>query len=179
MPIWYYLAPALAKPVFFMAGEAVSTAFHWALGYERMETKGVLSTSLRVVLAHNAQFQSGRLAPMVDYRLLGYGIVIFWALLLASSPCHWARKLLTGSAVMLPVQAVNVGLQWCNDAFNRAGDEVFAQTGLPRWVADAVAFLYHFNLFIFTALAPVLLWLLLNREFLTKLYAQADATDPM
>ena len=49
------------------------------------------------------------------------------------------------------------------------------QTGLPGWVADVVAFLYHFNLFIFTALAPVMLWLLLDREFLAKLHAQARA----
>ena len=78
-------------------------------------------------------------------------------------------------AIMLPVQALNVVLQWCNDVFNRAGPEAFAQTGMPGFVADAVAFLYHFNLFIFTALAPVLLWLLLDREFLAKLVEQARA----
>ena len=76
---------------------------------------------------------------------------------------------------MLPIQAINVIVQWCNDALNRAGAEVFAQTGLPGWVADVVAFLYHFNLFIFTALAPVMLWLLLDRAFLANLHAQAKA----
>jgi hypothetical protein len=101
--------------------------------------------------------------------------VILWALLLASFPRGWVRKLFIGSVAMLPIQAVNVALQWCNDALNRAGREVFVQTGLPGWVADVVAFLYHFNLFIFTALAPVMLWLLLDREFLAKLHAQARA----
>lgn len=175
MPVWYYLAPMFAKPVFFMAGDTASAVFNWALSYERKETTGVLNTTLKVVSVQGGQIKSGKLAPIVDYRLLGYGIVIFWALLLASFPRHWGRKLLIGSVVMLPVQAINVALQWCNDAFNRAGREVFAQTGLPGWVADVVAFLYHFNLFIFTALAPVMLWLLLDREFLAKLHAQARA----
>nr|WP_296021453.1 exosortase H-associated membrane protein [uncultured Acidovorax sp.] len=175
MPLWYYLAPQLAAPVFYMAGEVMSSVFQWALSYTRQEATGVLKTTLKVVSAHNGQFRTGQLAPAVDYRLLGYGIVILWALLLASFPRGWGRKLLLGSLAMLPIQAINVIVQWCNDALNRAGAEVFAQTGLPGWMADVVAFLYHFNLFIFTALAPVMLWLLLDRAFLANLHAQAKA----
>ena len=122
---------------------------------------------------------SNSLLPMI-YRYSAVwgaheGSLLMWALVLASFPRHWGRKLLIGSLAMLPIQALNVALQWCNDVFNRAGPEVFVQTGLPGWVADVVAFLYHFNLFIFTALAPVMLWLLLDREFLAKLHAQARA----
>jgi len=175
MPVWYYLSAQFAQPVFFLAGEAMSSVFHWALSYTRQETTGVLNTTLKVVTTHTGQFRTGQLAPAVDYRLLGYGIVILWALLLASFPRGWGRKLLIGSAAMVPVQALNVMVQWCNDAFNRAGAEVFAQTGLPGWLADVVAFLYHFNLFVFTALAPVMLWLLLDRAFLATLHAQARA----
>ena len=175
MPVWYYLAPQFAAPVFFMAGELMSSVCQWALSYSRQEATGVLKTTLKVVSTHNGQFRTGQLAPAVDYRLLGYGIVILWALLLASFPRGWGRKLLLGSLAMLPIQAINVIVQWCNDALNRAGAEVFAQTGLPGWVADVVAFLYHFNLFIFTALAPVMLWLLLDRAFLANLHAQAKA----
>lgn len=175
MPLWYYLSVQFAAPVFFMAGEVVSAVFHWALSYTQTGTTGVLKTTLKVVTTHNGQYRSGMLAPAVDYRLLGYGIVIFWALVLASFPRGWVRKLLIGSVLMLPIQALNVAVQWFNDAFNRAGAEVFAQTGLPTLAADAVAFLYHFNLFIFTALAPVMLWLLLDREFLARLHAQARA----
>ena len=175
MPLWYYLSAQFSVPVFFMAGEAASSLFDWALSYTRNETVGVLNTTLKVVSVQNGQFRSGKLAPMVDYRMLGYGIVILWALLLASFPRHWGRKLLIGSLAMLPVQALNVAVQWCNDVLNRAGPEVFVQTGSPQWVADVVAFLYHFNLFIFTALAPVLLWLWLDREYLAKLREQARA----
>lgn len=175
MPVWYYFAPQLAKPVFFMAGEGITAVFQWAQSYDTNDSVGILNTALKVVSVQNGQFRSGKLAPMVDYRLWGYGIVIFWALLMASFPRGWGRKLLMGSVVMLPIQAVNVGLQWCNDVFNRAGPEVLAQTRAPEWIADVVAFFYHFNLFIFTALAPVLLWLWLDRAFLAGLHAQARA----
>ena len=86
MPVWYYFSSVLAAPVFFLAGESASAVFHWALSYERKETVGVLRTVLKVVSVQDGQFKSGKLAPLVDYRLLGYGIVIFWALLLASLP---------------------------------------------------------------------------------------------
>lgn len=175
MPLWYYLAPFIAKPVLLMAGEATSASFRWATGYDINNTTGVLNTALKMVSVQNGQLRLGKLAPAADYRMLGYGIVIFWALLLASFPRNWLPRLLIGSVAMLVIQALNVSLQWCNDVFNRAGAEVFAQTGLPGWAADVVAFMYHFNLFIFTALAPVMLWLLLDREFLAKLHAQARA----
>ena len=175
MPLWYYFAAAFAAPVFSIAGETVSAVFPWALSHERTDTTAVLRTVLKVVSVQDGQFRTGKLAPLVDYRLIGYGIVIFWALLLASRPRGWGRKLLVGSLAMLVIQAVNVALQWCNDVFNRAGREVFVQTGLPGWVADLVAFLYHFNLFIFTALAPVMLWLWLDRAFLEKLHSEARA----
>lgn len=177
MPVWCYFASQFAAPVFFMAGETASAVFYWVQDYHTTESVGVLNTSLKAVSVHNGQFRSGQLAPMVDYRLWGYGMVIFWALLLASFPKGWARKLLIGSLIMLPIQALNVGLHWCNDIFNRAGPEVFAQTRLPGWMADVVAFLYHFNLFIFAALAPVMVWLWLDRAFLSKLHEQAPAAS--
>ncbi|AOG21683.1 hypothetical protein BSY15_3629 [Acidovorax sp. RAC01] len=175
MPLWYYLAAQFAAPVFFIAGEAFTAVFRWAQGYESKGSIGVLNTSLKVLSVQGSQVRSGTLAPAVDYRLWGYGMVIFWALLVASRPRGWGLKLLTGTAVMLPVQAISVGLQWSHDVFNRAGADVFVQTRLPGWWADVVAFLYHFNLFIFAALAPVVVWLWLDRSFVAQWRAIAAA----
>lgn len=172
MPLWYYFSPALSAPVFYLAGEASYLVFPWALGYERNGTSGILHTTLKVYSQVGGQFKAGKLAPLVDYRMLGYGIVMFWAMMLASRPPAWGRKLLLGSLAIVPIQALCVCLQWFNDVFNRSGPDVFAQTGLPRWVADMVAFGYHFNLFIFTALAPVMVWLLMNRAFLARLWSE-------
>ena len=93
MPLWYYLAPQLAAPVFYMAGEVMSSVFQWALSYTRQEATGVLKTTLKVVSTHNGQFRTGQLAPAVDYRLLGYGIVILWPRFRAAggASCSWGR----------------------------------------------------------------------------------------
>ncbi len=177
MPLWYYLAPTLSAPVFYMAGEACSALFHWALGYQRTETMGVLQTSIKVFSQYQGQARLGALAPTADYRMQGYGMVILWSLLLASRPKAWVRKLLLGSVAMLVLQAVAVGLQWLNDVLYRAGPEALAQTGLPAWVAEVVAFGFHFNLFIFTALLPILLWMVLSKDFVRGFWAGLVGKD--
>lgn len=171
MPPWYYLAPILSVPVFYMAGEACSSIFQWALGYERVGASGVLQTSIKVFSQHQGQIRMGALAPVADYRLQGYGMVMLWSLLLASRPPALLRKLLLGSAGMLVLQAVAVSLQWLNDVLNRAGHEALAQTRLPGWVAEVVAFGFHFNLFIFTALLPILIWMALSKNFVSSFWA--------
>lgn len=172
MPLWYYIAPMLAAPVFYAAGESWFALFNWVAGYQRTGTTATLVTHLVIYTQKGGAMVAGKLAPIVDYRLQGYGLVMFWSLMLASRPRGWGWKLLLGSVVMLAVQAVGVSLQWFNDVLNRAGPEVVAQTGLPGWLADLVAFGYHFNLFIFTALVPVLLWFAMNRDFLRRLWSQ-------
>ncbi|RZJ61240.1 MAG: hypothetical protein EON49_06005 [Acidovorax sp.] len=178
MPIWYYLASYFAAPVFYIAGSVFETLFHWVQGYERQEASGVLMTALKVASHHEGQLKVGRLAPAVDYRMVGYGIVIFWAVSLASYAKGGFGRLLLGSLAMLLIQAASVCLQWFNDIANRAGPEVLAQSRIPQWLADAAAFGYHFNLFIFTALAPVMLWLLMNRAFLDKLWTDMRRPQP-
>lgn len=175
MPVWYYFSAQFAAPVFLMAGEAFTGLFRWVQGYETREALGILNTTLKVMSVQAGQVKTGLLAPTVDYRMWGYGMVILWALLLASRPRRWGWKLLAGTLVMLPVQAFSVALQWSHDVFNRAGADVFVQTRLPAWWADVVAFLYHFNLFIVAALAPVVVWLWLDRSFLAQWYALAVA----
>ena len=131
-----------------------------------------LKTSLgRINSQYQGQTRMGALAPVADYRLQGYGMVMLWSLLLASRPPALLRKLLLGSAVMLVLQAFAVSLQWLNDVLNRAGHEALAQTLLPGWVAEVVAFGFHFNLFIFTALLPILIWMLLSKNFVSSFWA--------
>jgi len=170
MPLWYYLAPMFSVPVFYMAGEVCSTIFHWALGYERTGASGVLQTSVKIFSQHQGQTRLGSLAPVVDYRLQGYGMVMLWSLLLASRPPALVRKLLLGSTIMLVLQSLAVIVQWLNDVLNRAGHEALEQTRLPAWLAEVVAFGFHFNLFIFTALLPILIWMALNKDFVQKFW---------
>lgn len=170
MPLWYYIAPILSVPVFYMAGEGCASIFHWVLGYERTGTSGVLQTSVKIFSQYQSHTRFGSLAPVVDYRLHGYGMVMLWSLLLASRPPALAWKLLLGSTLMLLLQSLAVSMQWLNDVLNRAGHEALAQTKLPAWVAEVVAFGFHFNLFIFAALLPIIIWMGLSKDFLRKFW---------
>ena len=143
-----------------------------------MDTQATLLTSLQFIAAPG-QGRSGALAPVADYRLHGYGLVLLWAMLLASRPSALLRKLLLGTVAMLVLVSVAVALQWLNDVFNRSGAHVLAQTRAPAWLVEAVAFGFHFHLFIFTALAPVLLWVLMNRAFVQALWSQATNMPPL
>ena len=112
MPVWYFfLAPWLAEPVFLLAGTVVSDAFHWVVTYRLTDTRATLLTSLQVI-AEQGQGRSGALAPVADYRVHGYGLVLLWAMLLASRPPALLRKLLLGTVVMLVFASVGVALQW-------------------------------------------------------------------
>lgn len=166
MPLWYLLAPWLSVPVFYLAGEACSNWFHWVVQYERTAATGMLTTDLRVVAASGAR--AGVLAPVVDYRLQGYGVVMLWSMLLASRPVRLWGKLLWGTAAITVLQAVGVGVDWLNAVVNRSGLDVLARTRVPDWFAEAIAFYFHFNLFVLTSLAPVLLWALMHREFVVR-----------
>lgn len=169
MPLWYYLASWLSTPVIYLAGEVCSTLFHWVVRYEHIGASGMLVTDLRVIAGHGLA-QPGWLAPVADFRLHGYGMVMLWSMLLASRPARLWGKLALGTGVMWILQAVGVCIQWLNDVLNQSGPGVLAQVSPPAWAAEVVAFCFHFNLFIFTALAPVLLWLTMNRPFVRALW---------
>lgn len=172
MPAWYYMAPWLSAPVFYLAGESCSTLFRWVVTYERTNSVGMLITDLRVVVGQGLA-QAGLLAPVVDYRLQGYGTPMLWAMLFASRPVALWRKLVLGTAVLWILQAVGVSAHWLNDVLNRSGPEVLARTSVHAWGAEMVAFYFHFNLFILTALAPIILWVFMNRQFVSTLRSGA------
>lgn len=172
MPMWYCLAPWISAPVFYLAGEICSTLFHWVVKYERTASLGILITDLRVLVGQGLS-PAGVLAPVVDYRLQGYGMAMLWALLLASRPVGLWRKLVLGTGAIVILQAVGVSIHWLNDVLNRSGPEVLARTRVPAWGAEMVAFYFHFNLFVLTALAPVLLWLGMNRQFVSALRGES------
>lgn len=170
MPVWYVASAYLAKPVIEGAGWVLHALFDWVKGVQTDGTLGTLYTHLKTsVTLPNSSIRVGQLAPKLDYRVSGYSLVIFWALLLASFPTQWWQKLLAGTMVMLVIQVSSLCIQWLNDVFNRASQEVALQVMPSKLAMETVAFLFHFNIYILTPLAPVLLWLALDRDFLTAL----------
>lgn len=169
---WYYLSPYLAAPVVTAAGELMQLTFGWVKGYERHGTVGTLLTSLYVFVPQNGQLVLADLAPEVNYRTYGYGLALLWALLIASHTRRMAYKMALGTVILVPSQAISMCFRWLREALLTAGTEVWQQTGLPRWVAEVIAYGYQFGFLMLTPLVPVLLWLVLDRAFVRQLWME-------
>ena len=176
---WYFLAPYLATPVIAAAGELMQWLFRWVAGVEQHATVGTLLTSLNVLVPQGGRLVVAQLSPEVDYRTFGYGLALFYALMLASWPQGLARKLLLGTCLLVPSQVVSMCFRWLRDALLVSGPEVLAQTGLPRWALEVIAYGYQFGFLMLTPLVPVLLWLALDRRFVQQLWVEMSLAGAM
>ena len=68
---------------------------------------------------------------------------------------------------------ISMSFRWLREALLTSGNEVWAQTGLPRWVAEVIAYGYQFGFLMLTPLMPVLLWALLDQRFVRQVWAEA------
>lgn len=170
---WYYLAPYLAVPVIAAAGELMQLTFGWATGYEQHDTVGTLLTTLRVFVSHNGRMVVADMAPEVDYRTYGYGLVLFWALLLASRSERMWAKMALGTVILAPSQAISMCFRWLKEALLTTGPAVWRQAGLPDWTVEVIAYGYQFGFLMLTPLMPVLLWAVLDKRFVRQVWAEA------
>lgn len=169
---WYYLSPYIAIPVVAVAGELMQFTFGWVKGHEQHGTVGTLITSLHVFVPQNGRLEIADMAPEVNYRTYGYGLALLWALLIASHTQHMAYKMALGTLILVPSQALSMCFRWLREALLTAGIDVWQQTGLPRWVAEVIAYGYQFGFLMLTPLMPVLLWLVLDRAFVRQLWIE-------
>lgn len=176
---WYYLAPWLAVPVIAAAGELMQLTFGWATGYEQHGTVGTLLTTLHVFVPHNASLVAADVTPEVNYRTYGYGLALFWALLLASRSERLWAKMALGTVILVPSQAISMCFRWLKDALLTTGPAVWQQTGLPGWAVEVIAYGYQFGFLMLTPLMPVLLWAVLDQRFVRQVWAEAVLTGAL
>lgn len=171
MPLWYQISAFIARPVIEMAGQLMALGFDWVKGVQVDGNLGVLRTKLNTVVTMPGGLKGlGELAPKLDYRMAGYSLVLLWALLIASWPHRLWLKLPIGTALLLPIQALSLCFVWLQQVFFTAGADVLQQAAPTPWLREVVAFTFHFNLYMLTPLAPVLIWFALDRAFATNLW---------
>lgn len=169
---WYFLSPFLAAPVISVAGQLMDSNFLWVDGYERQETVGTLLTTLNVAVNQNGRLVVGQLSPEVNYRTFGYGLVLFWALLIASRPKGMWLKMALGTLILVPSQVFSMCFRWLREALLINGAEVVRQAGVHRWMLEIIAYFDQLGFLVITPLMPILLWLILDREFINKLWME-------
>ena len=94
---WYFLAEWLAAPALELAGGLMHFVFPtWAEGVQRSGTVGALITRVGVYIPQQGQMLLADMTPEVNFLKYGYGVVLLWAMLLASRPPKWLLKIAIG-----------------------------------------------------------------------------------
>jgi hypothetical protein len=144
----------------------------WAEGVQRTGTVGVLLTRVGVYIPQQGQMLLADMTPEVNFLKYGYGVVLLWAMLLASRPHKWLLKIAIGTVVLIPVQAMSLCFHWLRDIAFQGGPKAQMTTHIVGWQLEAIAFAYQFSFLVLTPLAPVIIWLLLDKDFLKQLWVQ-------
>jgi hypothetical protein len=170
---WYYMANGLAAPAIELAGSLMHFFYPtWAEGVQRTGTVGVLLTRVGVYIPQQGQMLLADMTPEVNFLKYGYAVVLLWAMLLASRPPKWLIKIAIGTVVLVPVQAMSLCFHWLRDIAFQGGPKAQMTTHIVGWQLEAIAFAYQFSFLVLTPLAPVIIWLLLDKDFLKQLWVQ-------
>ena len=173
LPLWYWAAQWFAAPAIWLAGTVMKTAFSWVDSWSQEGVTAVLHTLVQVRVPGAQGDRLGELAPEASYPTYGYGLVLLWAMLLASRTERWWLKGLVGSLLLIPVQAWGICFQWLRDVVILSGPSGAAYLQYPRWVNDVVAYGYQFGFLMLTPVAPIMLWLMFNKRFVAALWLEA------
>lgn len=118
--------------------------------------------------------QSGRMGEVTleaDPGRYAYGLPIFWALLLAAWITHRRSgrlgRALLGYVLLLPVQAFSLVMYlWMQLA--GAAQYKARLLFIDQWQLEAIVYGYQLGVLVLPTLAPVLVWLLLDRQFFNE-----------
>ncbi|MDR2155059.1 MAG: hypothetical protein LBE78_08555 [Burkholderiaceae bacterium] len=174
LPAWYWAARWLAVPPIWLAGTVMKALFGWVDGFEQHGVTAVLNTLVQVRMqGPRGADVLGELAPEVNYPTYGYGLVLLWAMLLASRTERWWLKGLIGSLLLIPAQAWGICFQWLRDVVLLSGPNGAAYLNYSVWTRNAVAYGYQFGFLMLTPVAPIMLWLAFNKRFVVALWLEA------
>ena len=117
----------------------------------------------------------GRLAEATveaDPARYAYGLPIFLALLLAARGPGRLVRALAGYLLLLPVQAFSLGFYLLMQLvlFAQASTRVLR---VSQWQIEAIVYGYQLGALVLPTLAPILLWLWLDRRFVERVLVRA------
>jgi len=127
---------------------------------------GLLQVDTRVLVTMPEQEQGSGMAELIaeaNPAHFAYGLPLFLALLLASRSQHFFRRSLTGYVILLIPQTFSLVFDILKQIMVSAGNP--AALGITRWQMEGIALGYQFGSLLLPTLAPVILWLWLDRAF--------------
>jgi hypothetical protein len=173
---WRPVAGTLAAPAAWLAATTMRTLFpDWVRsakgGAGRLEVETRLTvrpTPQQMADAKRAgqEVPEGAVAEVVletDPSLPGYGLPILLALLLAARGKRLILRALLGAACLVPFQAYCLVTELLKQAAITSG--AAAQTGFSALQINLIAYAYQLGALLVPTLAPILIWVWLDRAF--------------
>ena len=164
--IWYEARYLLILPVHLLSSGVVDYLLpDWAEKVVQHGTILSLNTSLQVDhVAGAGPNQIALLTPAVNSMIYAYGWPLLMALITASTRQWMIPKRLLATLILLPFEVAGITLDW----LKQVGIEANSLTLTPLQ-ANLIALGYQMFYLIFPALAPVLIWLSMERKFVASL----------
>jgi hypothetical protein len=173
--LWAPVADWTMRPAASTAYFALKTAFPWWVRSGKYEGDSFELETRVQVPAQNAP--PGTVAILIaDAKPAhyGFGLPMLLALLLSSGSRRLVRNMSIGVVCLIPFQAFGIFFDLLKQVAITAGRDATAQIGLVRWQLDVVGLLYQLGVLLIPALTPVVIWLFLERPFLTALIADGQ-----
>ena len=169
MTFWYWARETVVWLPAKLSGELLATLFpSWSNGHVLHGTQLQLLTTI--------VSDTGLLSFRIDVLKFCYGLPLLAALLLASRARGLWWKLPAGALSLLPLQMWGVCF-YLLLVVSDAGQAAFLRTGFTQLNLNAFVIAYQLGYLLMPSLGPVVVWLYLERSFVTKL-TQKDLLSP-
>lgn len=176
--IWYVTAAFHLAPVTLLAGKLVNLIAPDSLMWLKLDGHTL------VIASNFGRDASGAVvSPPVDENVLGfhanpliysYSLPLLAALMLATPGRDRWMNLLWGTLLLLPTELFSMVFSVLKTLTFDVGAAFQAQQGLGQNGVDLIAMGYQIGTLLLPMIAPLVIWVALNRDFITRLAPQLE-----
>src|SRR5690554_3123651 len=181
--IWFTAATLLVLPVHYLA-EWILTSWQPDLFNGISQSRFVLTVETLIFPQQQFAGQEDKLAVLdvtVNPMIYGYGLAVFSGLTISVPVLSYKKKILhilVAYLVTCLIQTNGVFWETCKSLLFSGGDAFVAidATGINH---NLVAAMYQMSYLIIPAVVPIVLWIVLNRQFIEQLIAwrETESSD--
>ncbi|MFD2300077.1 exosortase H-associated membrane protein [Paracidovorax citrulli] len=164
---WTRVSPWTSYPVGLVAGAALErTASGWVREARLAPGRLEVDTSVAIATPQTGN-QPVEITLESDPGRYAYGLPIFLALLLAARGPGRTVRALAGYALLLPLQAFSLCMQLLMQLLLTAQFDV-RTLRVAQWQMEALVYGYQLGSLVVPTLAPIVIWLWLDRAFVNE-----------
>lgn len=171
MVAWTKVSPWLSYPVAVLTQVVLEQAAPRWTGTVRKELGRISVDFAMEVVQPNTGGQRARPTFNANPGRYAYGLPIFWALLLAAWVTHRAPgrlwRAVLGYLMLVPVQTFSLVMLFLV-GMARVTQFDMKMLAVASWQLDLITYCFQLGVLILPTLAPVLVWLALDRQFFNE-----------